>query len=248
MARSRGFTLVELMVVVMIIAILAGVAIPSMIVAMRAANERSASASLKAICAGQADFRSNDRDGNQVQDFWTGNLAGLYGILPVGSSEIIKLIDITLAGADFQYHDSTPSATFGDVGLGEVPPSEFMVVSQKAGFFYKALDTDQDGSPYRMDTFGINSSAGAVGTPNRNLTRFAYVAFPDSFSAGSHAYFVNESNTVFKRVSNGKLIPAGATPGTTVGLIHGASGLIGTPLPEKWPVEADLKSAYTKLD
>jgi len=219
-----------------------------MIVAMRAANERSASASLKAICAGQADFRSNDRDGNQVQDFWTGNLAGLYGILPVGSTEMIKLIDITLAGADFQYNDSTPAAILGDVGLGEVPPTEFMVVSQKAGFFYKALDTDQDGSAYRHDTFGVNNSSGAVGTPNRNLTRFAYVAFPDSFSAGSHAYFVNESNTVFKRVSNGKLIPTGTVPGTTFGLIHGATGLIGNSLPERWPIEADQKKDYTKLD
>jgi prepilin-type N-terminal cleavage/methylation domain-containing protein len=248
MGKPRGFTLVELMVVIMIIAITAGIAIPGMIAAMRASNERSASTSLKTICAAQADFRSNDRDGNQIQDFTTGNLSGLYGILPVGSTEMVKLIDISLAGADFEWHASAPSATLGDQGLAEIPPNEYSVVSPKASFWYKALTTDQDGAAYRFDTLGVNNTSGAVGTPNRNLTRFAYLAFPDAFSAGSHAFFVNESNTVFKRVTNGRVIPSGTPAGTTVVLTVGATGLLGTHPAETWPAEASLKAEYVKLD
>ena len=38
--------------------------------------ERSPSASLKTIASAQADFRANDRDGDGVQQFWRGDIAG----------------------------------------------------------------------------------------------------------------------------------------------------------------------------
>ena len=58
------------------------------------------SGGLKTIASAQADFRGNDRDGNGRQDFWRDDIAGLYTIVPVGSQEAIKLIELSVAGAD----------------------------------------------------------------------------------------------------------------------------------------------------
>src|SRR6516165_7868464 len=76
--KRRGFTLIELMIVIAIIAIIAAIAIPGLLSSQRASNERNASTSLKTITAAQADFRANDRDGNHVNDFWTADVKGLY--------------------------------------------------------------------------------------------------------------------------------------------------------------------------
>src|SRR5436190_13328249 len=75
---QKGFTLIELMIVIAIIAIIAAIAIPGLLSSQRASNERNASTSLKTLSSAEADFRANDRDWNHVNDFWTANVAGLY--------------------------------------------------------------------------------------------------------------------------------------------------------------------------
>ncbi len=41
-----------------------------------------APASLKTLATAEANFRSNDRDGSKIVDFWTLDVAALYGIPP----------------------------------------------------------------------------------------------------------------------------------------------------------------------
>src|SRR5438046_7800341 len=77
---KKGFTLIELMIVIAIIAIIAAIAIPGLLSSQRASNERSASTSLKTLSTAEADFRANDRDWNHVNDFWTFNVCGLYSL------------------------------------------------------------------------------------------------------------------------------------------------------------------------
>ena len=62
-------------------------------------NDRSASASLRTLVTAQIDFRVNDRDGNGIQDFWTGDIAGLY-TLEGADGLPIRLIELSVAGAD----------------------------------------------------------------------------------------------------------------------------------------------------
>ena len=82
-----------------VIAIIAAIAIPGLLASQRASNERRASVSLKMLAVAEADFRANDRDGNQVQDFWVRDVRSLATMTVNGKP--INLIDEGLAHADF---------------------------------------------------------------------------------------------------------------------------------------------------
>lgn len=65
----------------------------------RPSNERNAGTSLKMLCSAQADFRMNDRDGDKVNQFWRGDVAGLYALAPKGGPAI-QLIPLEVAASD----------------------------------------------------------------------------------------------------------------------------------------------------
>ena len=56
--RLKGFSLIELLVVVAIVLILAALAVPNLLRARRAANEASSVASLRAIASGQMAYQA----------------------------------------------------------------------------------------------------------------------------------------------------------------------------------------------
>jgi len=61
---ERGFTLIELMVVIAIIAIIAAIAIPNLLAARKAANEKSVIGALRAVLAAQIIYKDRDMDGD----------------------------------------------------------------------------------------------------------------------------------------------------------------------------------------
>lgn len=88
MKSAAGFTLIELMIVIAIIAIIAAVAIPVMLRARIGANESSAVSSLRTITSAQHTFHSQSTDHAYAAD-----LSDLGGVTP-------PFIDATLASGE----------------------------------------------------------------------------------------------------------------------------------------------------
>jgi hypothetical protein len=157
----------------------------------RADSERNRAANLKTHASAEADFRGNDRDGNGVQDFWTGDVQGLYAIVPKGGSDRIKLLDLSAALSD------------SDPLRGVYPPLPESA-SPRGGGWVWALAEDRSVSP--PDPYRAPERF-------RHPERFGFLCYPDDDVTGGRAVFImNEANTILRQRPNLSLRPSDRTP------------------------------------
>jgi prepilin-type N-terminal cleavage/methylation domain-containing protein len=115
MRKYKGFSLIELLIVVAIILIIAAIAIPNLLRARMAANESSAVSSIRTINTGEITYNS----AYPTVGYATA-LTNLGGVTPCSpSSTTACLIDSVLAGG------TKSGYTFAAAGSGGPPNSQY---------------------------------------------------------------------------------------------------------------------------
>lgn len=159
------------------------------------ANERYAAGALRTVAQVEEEFRSKDRDGNGVHDYWTGDVCGLR-VLRGKDDAALDLILSALADADV-----APLGTVAAAGRYR-RPEKTLSQSPESGYYFRVMVSDSSGGviePYQQDTGG-DPDMGAV----HHRSRFGFCAFPAEYGqTGIKTFIINERNAVYWMDSRG---------------------------------------------
>ncbi len=186
--RRRGFTLIELMIVIAIIAIIAAIAIPQLLRSRIGANETSAIGTLKAISAGQEQFRTAACvDANR-------NGIGEYGFLvEMSGNQNCRISAINVANSPY------------------IPGIFNADVSAKSGYQFATFLCNADNGGGGTNVYGA-----AVGTTNAQaaINEENYICYGWPITAGrtgNRVFAISPQGTVMQNPNSGAAPVTGTT-------------------------------------
>lgn len=202
--KNAGFTLIELMIVVAIIAIIASVAIPKLLSARLSANESAAISTLRSLSSSQAQVQSSgavDTDGDGSGEY--AYFAELAGAVPVRVSAA-GVPAAGIAGTD-NLTPAVMSSAFGALALGQshVTRSGYMfkvfLPAATVGGAAAGIAEDIGAGP---GTGG--KQAGPFPDPDNGEVLWCCYAWPVSVNqTGNRCFFVNQEGDLLQTLNRG---------------------------------------------
>lgn len=185
--KNRGFTLIELMIVVAIIAIIASIAIPNLLSARLNANESAAIATLRNIVSAQSQLQSQgavDQDLDGIGEHgWFAEMAGSVGLRDnTGAASATLLTPPVLSGA-----------------LGNVQPDGAANGSiNRSGYFFKLFLPSAAAAPVGEAAAGGTPGGFAEGANFCENTWCGYAWPAGRNNTGNRTFMVNQSGDVLQ--------------------------------------------------
>jgi prepilin-type N-terminal cleavage/methylation domain-containing protein len=174
----KGFTLIELMIVVAIIAIIAAIAIPNLLRSRMAANESAAIAACKTFAEAEDIYRRTDWNRDGVLEYST-VITGDYSLFEtsVGSGDI-QLVDQAFANGACQ------TTTVTDC------------TAPKAGYSFWVLTGQGATAPGGAKLYLVTGADGVA----RMTIGYALSASPFSYDGtGRNSFQINNTGTVYQK-------------------------------------------------
>ena len=192
--RKSGFTLIELMIVIAIIAIIAAIAIPNLLSGRISANESSAVAALKLFTNSEATWLQQDVDGNGTKDYWTYDVSCLHRMYRADNTTKVAFIAIDVARADNAPADPT-GAKDNLFGTPNIESWTNVTTATKSGYWFSVLTLDAvGGASYKVNLVGATGKTAAA----CHNSKFGFGAAPDAYgTSGINSFIVNQEGTVY---------------------------------------------------
>ncbi len=195
--REAGFTLIELMIVVAIIAIIAAIAIPKLMSARISANENAAVATLRSIASAQAQLESSvaiDTDADGGGEF--GFFGELSGAVPMRVYDPVA--DAPGAGGAADVLDPPILSTgFGDV---EADAGGEGIV-ERQGYYFKMFlpDATVGGVTPEVAEAGTGGTGATFPSSDDAEILWACYAWPvDAEKTGNRCFFINQEGDLLQ--------------------------------------------------